>query len=401
MPTTCITNCWSCVYSENPADFPNGSVYFVNLVLANATSHNTNTLPVIKTKTMNSNKIQEQIENNRRSVSFDSYDITVRQLFDMIQEGLIDIAPEYQRHFVWDNTRQSQLVESLILGIPVPNLFMATNKDSSWEVIDGLQRLTTLVNFLGDIRLIKKTNENGTKLKLGGLEKLDSINSCEFEDLPKSIQLMFMTRPIRVTVLNDRTDFELRYDLFERLNTGGVTLHPQEIRNCVYLGKFKDFVVDCAKNEDFVNVVKMTEKAERTGNREELILKFFAYFEDRNMFVHSVKEFLNDYMAKKTEHFPEQHDYKALFEETFSRLRELLPEGIVRGNRKNITPLVLFEAISVATADIIRDGNQRILDSAKLQEVLDNGELKKLTTGATNSRNKLIQRIQFVKEYLA
>jgi len=401
LPTTCITNCWSCVYSENPADFPNGSVYFVNLVLANATSHNTNTLPVIKTKTMNSNKIQEQIENNRRSVSFDSYDITVRQLFDMIQEGLIDIAPEYQRHFVWDNTRQSQLVESLILGIPVPNLFMATNKDSSWEVIDGLQRLTTLVNFLGDIRLIKKTNENGTKLKLGGLEKLDSINSCEFEDLPKSIQLMFMTRPIRVTVLNDRTDFELRYDLFERLNTGGVTLHPQEIRNCVYLGKFKDFVVDCAKNEDFVNVVKMTEKAERTGNREELILKFFAYFEDRNMFVHSVKEFLNDYMAKKTEHFPEQHDYKALFEETFSRLRELLPEGIVRGNRKNITPLVLFEAISVATADIIRDGNQRILDSAKLQEVLDNGELKKLTTGATNSRNKLIQRIQFVKEYLA
>ena len=349
---------------------------------------------------MNSNKIQEQIENNRRSVSFDSYDITVRQLFDMIQEGLIDIAPEYQRHFVWDTTRQSQLIESLILGIPVPNLFMATNKDSSWEVIDGLQRLTTLVNFLGDIRLIKKTNANGTKLKLGGLEKLDTINSCEFEDLPKSIQLMFMTRPIRVTVLNDRSDFELRYDLFERLNTGGVTLHPQEIRNCVYLGKFKDFIVECAKNEDFINVVKMTEKAERTGNREELILKFFAYFEDRDVFVHSVKEFLNDYMEKKTEHFPEQQDYKVLFEETFGRLRELLPEGIVRGNRKNITPLVLFEAISVATADIIRNGNQRILDSAKLRTVLDNGELKKLTTGATNSRNKLIQRIEFVKEYL-
>lgn len=350
---------------------------------------------------MNSNKIQEQIENNRRSVSFDSYDITVRQLFDMIQEGLIDIAPEYQRHFVWDTTRQSQLIESLILGIPVPNLFMATNKDSSWEVIDGLQRLTTLVNFLGDITLIKKTNANGTKLKLGGLEKLDTINSCEFEDLPKSIQLMFMTRPIRVTVLNDRSDFELRYDLFERLNTGGVTLHPQEIRNCVYLGRFKDFIVECAKNEDFINVVKMTEKAERTGNREELVLKFFAYYEDRDVFVHSVKEFLNDYMAKKTEHFPEQQDYKVLFEETFGRLRELLPEGIVRGNRKNITPLVLFEAISVATADIIRNGNQRILDSAKLRTVLDNGELKKLTTGATNSRNKLLQRIEFVKEYLA
>lgn len=350
---------------------------------------------------MNSNKIQEQIENNRRSVSFDSYDITVRQLFDMIQEGLIDIAPEYQRHFVWDEVRQSQLIESLILGIPVPNLFMATNRDSSWEVIDGLQRLTTIVNFLGDDVLIRNTNSNGTKLKLKGLEKLDSLNSRFFEELPKSIQLMFMTRPVRVTVLNDRSDFELRYDLFERLNTGGVTLHPQEIRNCVYLGKFKDFLEECAENKDFLDVVKMTKNAERTGNREELVLKFFAYFEDRENFVHSVKEFLNDYMAKKTESFPEINDYRQLFQETFGRLKELLPQGIVRGNRTNITPLVLFEAISIGTADLIAKENQNLLDAAKLQAVLNNPELKKLTTGATNSRNKLVQRIEFVKEYLA
>jgi len=350
---------------------------------------------------MNSNKIQEQIENNRRSVSFDSYDITVRQLFDMIQERLIDIAPEYQRHFVWDEVRQSQLIESLILGIPVPNLFMATNKDSSWEVIDGLQRLTTVVNLLGDEELIKKTNANGIKLKLKGLEKLDTLNNYFFEDLPKSVQLMFMTRPVRVTVLNDRSDFELRYDLFERLNTGGVTLHPQEIRNCVYLGKFKDFLQECAENQNFLDVVKMTKNAERTGNREELVLKFFSYYEDRELFVHSVKEFLNDYMAKKTESFAEQTAYKSLFDETFARLKELLPQGIVRGNRTNITPLVLFEAISIATADIITDGNQQILDSQKLQDVLNNAELTKLTTGATNSRNKLTQRINFVKEHLA
>ena len=106
-------------------------------------------------------------------------------------------------------------------------------------------------------------------------------------------------------------------------------------------------------------------------------------------------------MAKKTESFPEQTTYKSLFDETFARLKELLPQGIVRGNRTNITPLVLFEAISIATADIISDENQEILDSQKLQDVLNNKELTKLTTGATNSRNKLTQRINFVKEYLA
>jgi len=341
--------------------------------------------------------IQEQIDKNRRSVAFDSYDITVRQLFDMINEDLIDIAPEYQRHFIWDEIRQSQLIESLLLGIPVPNLFMATNKDSTWEVIDGLQRLTTIVNFLGNNNLIHKINSRNSKLKLKGLEKLDSINNLVFEDLPKSIQLMFMTRPIRITVLNDRSDFEVRYDLFERLNTGGVTLHPQEIRNCVYIGKFKNFIVECSKNEHFTNVVKMTENSERKGNKEELVLKFFSYYQNREKFVHSVKEFLNDYMEFKTNSFTDKNELEEIFNSTFSLLNTMLPEGIVRGNRKNITPLILFEAISIGVADIISRGLQEHIVPSILQSLLDDNELKILTTGATNSRNKLNQRIGYVR----
>lgn len=343
-------------------------------------------------------KIQEQIDKNRRSVAFDSYDITVRQLFDMISEDLIDVAPEYQRHFVWDETRQSQLIESIFLGIPVPSLFMATNKDSSWEVIDGVQRLTTIVNFVGDDKTIKKVNKSCVKLTLAGLEKLDSLNGERYENLPKSMQNMFLTRPIRVTVLNDRSDFALRYDLFERLNTGGVSLHPQEIRNCVYLGEFNDFIQQCSENSDFKNVVKLTKNAERTGNLEELVLKFFAYYESRNMFVHSVKDFLNEYMAEKTTAFKNRAEFKKLFDKTFKTLNQLLPEGIVRGNRKNITPLVLYEAIAIGVADALDEGIQ--IKAKKLQDLLDDDELNKLTTGATNSRGKLNQRINYVKEKL-
>jgi len=344
------------------------------------------------------NKIQEQIDSNRRSVAFDSYDITVRQLLDMVAEGMIDIAPEYQRHFVWDSTRQSVLIESLILGIPVPSLFMATNKDSTWEVIDGLQRLTTIVNFIGSQETIIKVNPRCKKLKLEGLEKLDTLVNLTFEDLPKSLQLMFMTRPVRVTVLNDRSDFNLRFDLFERLNTGGVSLHPQEIRNCVYIGKFKDFIRECSQNTDFKAVVKIPESVERTGITEELVLKFFAYYESRNMFVHSVKDFLNEYMAKKTLIFKEKDQFKSLFIQTFALLSNSLPNGIVRGNRKNVTPLILFEAISIGVCDLITDGKG--VDAIRLQELLDDEELKKLTTGATNSRTKLNQRIDHVKNKL-
>jgi hypothetical protein len=341
--------------------------------------------------------IQEQLDANRRTVSFDNYDITVRQLYEMIMERQIELQPEYQRHFVWDSTRQSQLIESIFLGIPVPNLFMATNIDSSWEVIDGLQRLTTIVNFVGDQENILRTNPSSKKLKINGLEKLNSMNGMYYEELPKSAQFMFMTRPIRVTVLNDKSDFGVRYDLFERLNTGGVILHPQEIRNCVYLGEFKDFIIDCSQNDDFMQSVKMTENSNRTGSREELVLKFFAYYEDRQFFAHSVKEFLNDYMAKKTKRFENKNILRELYVETFQIINSNLPNGIVRGNRVNITPLILFEAISIGVADLISTGQKDLISSNILEELLNDDQLTRLTTGATNSRNKLNDRIEYVK----
>ena len=348
---------------------------------------------------MDAMKIQEQIDDNRKSVAFDSYDIAVRQLYDMAVEKMIDIAPDYQRHFVWDDLRQSQLIESIMLGIPVPSLFMATNKDSTWEVIDGLQRLTTIINYIGTSEVIKQTNPKCKKLKISGLEKLSAINGLTFEELPKSLQMMFMTRPIRVTVLNDRSDFEVRYDLFERLNTGGVTLHPQEIRNCVFIGQFNDFIKELAQYPSFRNVVKTTTKQDLTGNLEELVLKFFAYFQDRDLFVHGVKEFLNEYMEKKTKKFDDGEHLESIFNKTFDYLHAKLPDGIVRGNRKNTTPLILFEAISIGVADNLIEG--KAIDSQKLINLLDNEQLKRLTTGATNSRSKLTGRINFVKENVA
>jgi len=164
------------------------------------------------------------------------------------------------------------------------------------------------------------------------------------------------------------------------------------------LGAFNRFIKECAENDDFRAVVKTTDNAELTGSFEELVLKFFAYFETRNEFVHSVKGFLNDYMASKTAKFKNEADLRSLFEKTFHFLNKHLPSGIVRGSRKNITPLVLYEAIAVGTADALKSGLK--LNSSKLQPLLDDEKLKSLTTGATNSRNKLIHRISYVSDML-
>lgn len=339
--------------------------------------------------------VNNQLDKHRRTVAFDSYDLSVRSISDMVIENQIDVAPAYQRHFKWNSDRQSQLIESLFLGIPIPNLFMATNKDSTWEVVDGLQRLTTVINFIGSPEEILRINPRGEKLRLTGLEKLDSLNGFKFEDLPKSLQVMFKNRILRVTVLNDRSDYDVRFDLFERLNTGGVKLHPQEIRNCIFVGEFNEFVKECAKIDSFVNIVKLTSNAELSGSLDELVLRFFAYYENSSNFDHGVTSFLNDYMKEKATSFKNKKKLLEIFKKTMEALQANLPNGVVRGNRINTTPIVLFEAISVGVAKAIDSGKSLKLNQLKV--VINDPALKKLTTGATNNRKALLERIELVQ----
>ncbi|MEI8635131.1 hypothetical protein P4S72_29940 [Vibrio sp. PP-XX7] len=128
----------------------------------------------------------------------------------------------------------------------------------------------------------------------------------------------------------------------------------------------------------------MTSNAERSGSYEELVLKFFAYYENSDNFVHSVKGFLNDYMSAKTDKFKNKKTLNEVFTNTFKVLNDNLPDGIVRGNRKNITPIVLYEAISVGTALAL--DTQKQLRLEQLTKLLNDPELKKATTGATNSK---------------
>jgi uncharacterized protein with ParB-like and HNH nuclease domain len=317
-------------------------------------------------------QLQNQLEKERRTVSFDSYDLSIRQLLDMFTSNDINIAPEYQRRFVWSDTRQSLLIESLFLGIPVPSLFMATNSDATWELVDGVQRLGTLIHFAAGDEQRKTIGKDGA-LKICELEKLSELNDATYTDLPKSVQLFFQTRPIRVTVLNDKSDLGVRYDLFERLNTGGVALHPQEIRNCIYRGPFNDLLKRLAENENFKEVTKLKESASHNGTREEMVLRFFAYYEKYREFDHSVTDFLNTYMDAANKEMPSRTVVRK-FEQTFAFLADELPRGIVRANR-NITPINLYEAVAVGAALAMhRDRGPK---KNVLSRILNDRELKK------------------------
>jgi uncharacterized protein with ParB-like and HNH nuclease domain len=206
---------------------------------------------------------RKQLSDQRLKVDFDTYDVTVDELIRRVERKRIEIAPIYQRQFRWDNVRQSKLIESILLGIPVPPLFMATNVNAGqqiqWEVVDGLQRLLTLVNFAGGLTARESANLNDSPLHLTKLEKLSFLNSSSFSDLPEDIRSTFEDRPIKVIVLNDKSDLQVRFDLFERLNTGGIRLTDQEVRECVYRGDFMNSIVEMASNDDFRSILKLPE----------------------------------------------------------------------------------------------------------------------------------------------
>lgn len=338
--------------------------------------------------------LSEQLKTQRRKVDFETYDITVQQLLSMLVSESIDIAPAYQRRFRWDEGRCSQLIESLFLGIPVPTLFMATNKDNTWELVDGVQRLSTLVMFAGSDELRRRLGIKAP-LTLAGLEKLTKFNELAYSDLPQTIQLQFGLRPVKVVTLSDKSDKKVRFDLFERLNSGGVALTEQEIRSCVYRGRFNEFLERMGNDPNFHKVVSLTETQDKDGTREECVLRFYAFLHRYKEFVHSVKNFLNDYMSDASKSF----DYgsgEKLFRETFSQLSAMLPNGIKRPGPRRLTPLNLFEGVAVGAGLVIQAGKK--LHKNGTASWLGSPELRKHTTGATNNPAAVKGRIEFCRD---
>jgi hypothetical protein len=338
--------------------------------------------------------LADQLREQRRAVDFDTFDITIQQLLTMLEKSSIDIAPVYQRQFRWDALRCSQLVESFLLGIPVPSLFMAANRDGTWELVDGVQRLSALVKFAGS-EILRAKLEINQPLRLEGLEKLTEFNGFTFEELPKSVQLQFELRPVKVVTLSDKSDMVVRFDLFERLNTGGIALTAQEIRNCVYRGKFSDFLERMAKDQNFNKVVHLTERQKWDGTREECVLRFFAFLYRYKEFVHSVKDFLNGYMRDAAKSFDYETNEK-LFQETFLQLATVLPDGIRRPNRRGTTPLNLFEGIAVGAALAIQKKGR--LSRGEAGQWLGSEELRGYTMAATNSPQAVKGRIEFCRD---
>lgn len=338
--------------------------------------------------------MQLQLDDQRRRVDVDNYTITVRQLISMTETGELHRAPEYQRKFRWDEETESRLIESVLLGLPVPSLFFATNEDGSWEVVDGLQRLSTIIHFVLDVPHQLQEIGKSKPLRLKGLRKLTEFNDLLFEELPAPVQMNFTKRGFNITALSDKSDPATRFDTFERLNRGAVALTPQEVRACIYEGKLNDFLRRMAAWEPFVQLVKLQSQNEVNATREELVLKFFAYRYGRESFKGAVKDFLNEWMDenKDTDVDPLEQEFTSVI----SALSAVISGPFLRSNT-SITPQNELEGVMVAAADVLNEHGSL---GTPHENWLDDPELVRASTGATNTKGKLKDRIDRAKVLL-
>lgn len=342
-------------------------------------------------------QLQEQLDKNRRLVDVEHFDLPVRELVRMTSESELNRAPEYQRRFRWDSEKKSRLIESLFLGLPVPSIYVATNKDGSWELIDGLQRVSTIVQFMAEDPEVLETVGTKEPLRLSHLEKLTKFNGFAYQELPTSLQWTLGKRMIRVVSLSDKSDPEIRYEMFERLNTGGIMLTPQEVRACIFRGDAYNKIKELAKLDSLRKLLKLQKLHAEDGTREEQVLKFFAYLLHRDRYDGDVKLFLNDFMKDMCEYDVSRlKEISRIFEKASDSLYKITKGPFLRQGYGN-TPLNQFEACLVAVAEI--QMAQRSVKTPK-SDWLNDPELLKHSTKGTNTNAALSGRINRAKTLL-
>lgn len=219
-------------------------------------------------------------------------DPTIQSLFDMWKEGDIILQPKFQRKYVWNIAQASKLVESILLGFPLPVIYVSEDNDGKWIVIDGQQRLTSIFNFMDNT--FEHQNGSKTEFKLSSLKVLAKYNKSKFADLEKEDQRKFKNYSIRVVVILKNSGEDIKFDMFERLNRGSVGLNDMELRNCIYRGNYMDSIKEFSTDPLFRKLVGLRGNEPRMKDAE-LVLRFLAFSHAHyDNYSAPIKKFLND-----------------------------------------------------------------------------------------------------------
>lgn len=360
----------------------------------------------------------QAIEEQKKRLTTTSLDLSFNELLDMIETDELNIQPDFQRLFQWSPATQSRFIESLLLEMPIPPIYVIESEENKYLLIDGLQRISSYLHFRGKLNAPSNDVVKGQMLKLCDCDIVPAFNDLTFDDLPTSLQIRLKRYFVRVEVVRYGSDPQYKYFMFKRLNTGGVLLTEQQIRNCTIRlldPEFNEFIMNLACQESFVATTSFLTSEQRKGwYEQELVLRFFAFKNDRASYVHEIGDFLTEYMERVSDANAPNHvifDYVAeekIFTKTFLIFQKSMTDGAF--SRLNSKMTALADAFGIYHFESLTLGIQPLLDRLDPNDV---AQMEKLCTvimeikkhpdfiamtkgGGKNSIGLLNRRIEFV-----
>lgn len=337
--------------------------------------------------------IEDDKAENADITPFDPQKIRLRtqpfslaQCLTRIKQGTLLLSPDFQRSFIWDRKRQSQLIESLMLKIPLPMFYVWSDEKENYHVVDGLQRFTTLRNFIldkKDIPTDKSSQTSDINFALEGLEFWQEFNGKKYKDLDVYLQNRILETTLQVTIIEYQTPEKVKRNVFKRLNTGGMPLTPQEIRNALYQGESTLLLKDLVQMPIFRKVIHSNQDNRMAGR--EIILRFLAFsIPEKDEYTSGdMDDFLSKTMEKINNLYTPQmiSELKSKFATSMDRAYKLFKDYAFRkslpGQKKTPINKSLFEVWSVFLSD---------LPAEKFDSLLKNRELlyKNLSSAYAN-----------------
>ncbi|ADL06552.1 DUF262 domain-containing protein [Lacrimispora saccharolytica] len=344
-------------------------------------------------------ELLSSIEEGRNTLQTDKLDMSFGEIMSMYEKEEIIINPSFQRLYRWSDYQKARFLESIIIGIPIPPIFVAEDENGRWELVDGLQRLSTILSFFGVLKTMPE--KNNWVLCDGDLIK--ELEGYHCSDLPYKIQLNIKRASCRVEIIKWNSKYDLRFELFNRLNTGGAPLTNQEIRNSLFRetsSVFNDFLKELASNERFISIVDITQQQKNELYLEELVLRFMSLYGEVS--VHkSIAQHMTDFMKSAAENSNFDYDtYRKIFTRTVDVLAPLGKQTFKYSNSLLFSTAV-YDTTMIGIAENI-DLYTEVETSSikeKINQIKTNDVYRRLTrSGGNNSVDRVKKRIQYSKQ---
>jgi len=342
-------------------------------------------------------------ESKQRDLLTSAVDYNLSSLTALLRNKQIDLSPKYQRRNRWTDLRKSRLVESFLMNVPVPPIFLNEDEYGHYSVIDGKQRLTAVYDFLRGSFALK------------GLEVFSELNGKKVDELPATLQTALETRAnIRAIIILRQSDPDIKYQVFQRLNTGGIRLNPQEIRNSAWPGPLNTMILDESTTPEFHVALGIKDRSKSALYREmrdaEFVLRFLTFKDDWSTFSGGMGRRLDSFMARN--HAMAEGDVEALraeFREAVAKsvaafgahaFRRWVPE---KSTWRQQVLAAAFDAEIFAVLDfdkkVLQEHQDELIDG--LKALFDDSEFRQSVDAATNTPSYFKDRISILRKMIS